>query len=105
MADEQVVAEENAAEELGYASGDAEGEKSNFAGVSEELANERLETKHKTFFIDLKRNERGLFVKISERSGGRRATVMVPYEHIDDFAAKLASIRSQGPDPASQKSE
>jgi hypothetical protein len=89
---------DEAAEELGYGGESAEGD-SEFAGVSEELANERLETKHKTFFIDLKRNERGLFVKISERSGGRRSTVMIPYEHIDDFSAKLAAIRAQGPDP------
>lgn len=98
------------AEELGYGGestdggtdGDA-GEE--FSGISEEIANERLETKHKTFFIDLKRNERGLFVKISERSGGRRSTVMIPYEHFDEFSAKLATIRSQGPDPSSIKSE
>lgn len=96
-------ADESPAEELGY--GDAKPADQSFAGVSEELANERLETKHKTFFIDLKRNERGLFVKISERSGGRRATVMVPYEHIDEFAAKLAAIRAAGPDPKTTQTD
>ena len=90
---------DEAAEELGYGTESADGGATEFAGISEEIANERLETKHKTFFIDLKRNERGLFVKISERSGGRRSTVMIPYEYIDDFSAKLAAIRAQGPDP------
>lgn len=66
----------------------------------EELANERLETKRKTFFLDLKRNDRGLFVKISERSGGRRSTVMVPYENVDEFLTKIQALRAAGPDPA-----
>jgi len=83
------------AEELGYTEESSGGVQ--FSGISEELANDRLETKHKTFFIDLKRNERGLFVKISERSGGRRSTVMIPYEYVDDFITKLTGIRSQGP--------
>lgn len=68
---------------------------------SEEIANERLETKRKTFFLDLKRNDRGLFVKISERSGGRRSTVMVPYENVDEFLTKIQALRAAGPDPSS----
>lgn len=68
-------------------------------GDSEEIANERLETKRKTFFLDLKKNDRGLFIKISERSGGRRSTVMVPYEHVDEFIAKLQALRAAGPEP------
>lgn len=71
----------------------------------EELANERLETKRKTFFLDLKRNERGLFIKISERSGGRRSTVMVPYENVDEFLTKIQALRAAGPDPASVETE
>lgn len=72
--------------------------------VSEELAHERIETKRKTFFMDLKRNERGLFVKVSERSGGRRSTIMVPYEYVDEFIAKVSALRAAGPDPASVES-
>jgi len=67
----------------------------------EEIANERLETKRKTFFLDLKRNERGLFIKISERSGGRRSTVMLPYENVDEFITKIQALRAAGPDPDS----
>lgn len=67
--------------------------------VSEEIANERLETKRKTFFLDLKRNDRGLFIKVSERSGGRRSTIMVPYEYVDEFIAKLGALRKAGPEP------
>lgn len=68
--------------------------------VSEEIAHERIETKRKTFFMDLKRNERGLFVKVSERSGGRRSTIMVPYEYVDEFIEKVSALRAAGPDPA-----
>lgn len=110
MADEMtdqttdVVADESPAEELGYGAAPAP-DQPHFSGVSEELANERLETKRKTFFIDLKRNERGLFIKISERSGGRRSTVMIPYEYIEDFVDKLGILRAAGPDPKTVQSE
>lgn len=67
--------------------------------VSEEIANERIETKRKTFFMDLKRNDRGIFVKVSERSGGRRSTIMMPYEYVDEFIAKLTALRQAGPEP------
>lgn len=69
--------------------------------VSEDIANERIETKRKTFFMDLKRNDRGLFIKVSERSGGRRSTVMMPYEYVDEFIAKLTALRQAGPEPES----
>lgn len=75
-------------------------EASGGAQVSEELAHERIETKRKTFFMDLKRNDRGLFVKVSERSGGRRSTIMIPYEYVDEFIAKVGVLRAAGPDPA-----
>lgn len=99
--------DESPAEELGYGAAVPEGAPANqpFTGVSEELANERLETKRKTFFIDLKRNERGLFIKISERSGGRRSTVMIPYEYIEEFMGKIQTLRSAGPDPKTVQSE
>jgi len=64
---------------------------------SEELANERMETKRKTFFLDLKKNDRGMFIKISERSGGRRSTVMIPYEYIDEFMQKIQILKAAGP--------
>ena len=64
---------------------------------SEELANERMETKRKTFFMDLKKNDRGMFIKISERSGGRRSTVMIPYEYLDEFKQKMQILKAAGP--------
>ncbi len=72
---------------------------------AEELANERMETKRKTFFLDLKKNDRGMFVKISERSGGRRSTVMIPYEYLEEFMQKMQILKDAGPKDAEKTEE
>ena len=45
------------------------------------------------FFLDLKENARGRFVKITEDVRGRRDTIMLPSEHIQDFLDALTAIR------------
>jgi|TARA_B110000305_G_C19456725_1_gene651467 hypothetical protein len=47
----------------------------------------------KIFFLDLKENDRGQFVKITEDVRGRRDTIMVPTEFLDDFITALQDIR------------
>jgi hypothetical protein len=43
--------------------------------------------------LDLKENDRGQFVKITEDVRGRRDTIMVPVEFLDDFIGALEDIR------------
>ncbi len=54
---------------------------------------EKVITERKIFFLDLKENERGQFVKITEDVRGRRDTIMVPVEVLDDFINALEDIR------------
>jgi len=54
---------------------------------------EKLESDRKKFFLDLKENDRGQFVKITEDVRGRRDTIMVPIEVLDDFIDALHDIR------------
>ena len=51
-----------------------------YAGNSsdQELLSFQFPIEHKMFYIDLKANANGLYVKISEKSGGRRHNVLVP---------------------------
>lgn len=44
----------------------------------QELLSFQFPIEHKMFYIDLKANSNGLYVKISEKSGGRRHNVLVP---------------------------
>ena len=57
------------------------------------LHTEKIITERKIFFLDLKENNRGRFVKITEDVRGRRDTIMLPAEHIQEFLEALTAIR------------
>jgi len=55
---------------------------------------EKIFADRKIFFLDLKENERGRFVKITEDVRGRRDTIMIPAEVLDDFVEALKNVQS-----------
>ena len=58
------------------------------------LHTEKILADRKTFYLDLKKNARGMVVKITEDVGGNRDTIMVPAEILGDFIAALTDIKS-----------
>ncbi len=56
------------------------------------LASEKLAIDRKVFYIDLKENDRGRYVKITEDVGGRRDTIMVPVAALKEFHELLGRI-------------
>jgi hypothetical protein len=60
--------------------------------VNEPLASEKISVDRKVFFLDLKENNRGRFLKITEDVGGRRDTVMLPVAAFRDFADALERL-------------
>lgn len=46
----------------------------------------------KIFFLDLKENQRGRFLKITEDVGGRRDTIMLPAPAFKDFTEALERL-------------
>ena len=56
------------------------------------LASERIQVDRKIFFLDLKENQRGRFLKITEDVGGRRDTIMLPASALQEFVAALTRI-------------
>ena len=56
------------------------------------LASEKVVAGRKIFFLDYKENNRGRVLKITEDVNGRRDTIMVPDEALDDFADALERI-------------
>lgn len=60
--------------------------------ASEPIASEKVTIDRKVFFLDLKENQRGRFMKITEDVGGRRDTVMLPAAAFQDFLDALARL-------------
>lgn len=58
----------------------------------EPIATEKIVIDRKIFFLDLKENQRGRYLKITEDVGGRRDTIMVPAEVFQDFAEALTRL-------------
>lgn len=56
------------------------------------IASEKIAVERKIFFLDLKENNRGRFLKITEDVGGRRDTIMLPAEAFKDFAEAFARL-------------
>ena len=53
------------------------------------LHSEKIVNDRKIFFLDLKENDRGRFVKITEDMRGRRDTIMLPMEAAQEFVEAL----------------
>jgi hypothetical protein len=56
------------------------------------LHSEKIIGERKIFFLDLKENDRGRFVKITEDVRGRRDTIMLPIENARDFLEALQRV-------------
>lgn len=59
----------------------------------EVLHTEKILADRKTFYLDLKENDRGKVLKITEEVSGNRDTIMVPSEILSDFIAALTDIQ------------
>jgi len=57
------------------------------------LHTEKIFSDRKIFFMDLKENDRGRFVKITEDVRGRRDTIMVPAEVLNEFVEALQNVQ------------
>lgn len=64
------------------------------------LMTEKIFHDRKEFFLDLKENSRGRVLKITEKVGGRRDTIMVPLEVLPELIEALGRIMDydRGPD-------
>jgi hypothetical protein len=58
----------------------------------EPIASEKVSHERKVFFLDLKENQRGRFLKITEDVGGRRDTIMLPAPAFRDFLEALQRL-------------
>jgi len=62
---------------------------------ADEIFSKQIRAKFRTFYVDLKESSNGKFVKISEKSHGRKSTIMMDAEDIGPFIEALQEVQGQ----------
>ena len=52
----------------------------------------QLQIERKNFHVELRENDRGKFLRITEEAHGRRNTIIVPSTGVDDFTKAIADV-------------
>ena len=51
-----------------------------------------LQIERKYFYVELRQNDRGKFLRIIEEAHGRRNSIIVPCTGVDEFTAALSEV-------------
>lgn len=81
-----------AAASSGGAAGASSNGDDNGNGFASELFSKQIKAKFRTFFVDLKESANGKFIKISEKSHGRKSTIMMDAEDVPVFIEALQEV-------------
>lgn len=60
--------------------------------MQDALHSEKVSVERKLFFFDLKENQRGRFLRITEDVNGRRNAIVIPTAGLEDFRRALLAI-------------
>jgi PurA-like ssDNA and RNA-binding protein len=74
----------------GYLNSRAQGKMDNIIEAKE------LQIERKHFYVELRENDRGKFLRITEEAHGRRNSIIVPSTGIDEFTAIIAEVLTNG---------
>src|SRR5262249_33162943 len=55
-----------------------------------------LQIERKHFYVELRENDRGRFLRITEEAHGRRNSIIVPRTGVDEFTATIAEVLTNG---------
>jgi hypothetical protein len=58
-----------------------------------------LQIERKYFYVALRENDRGKFLRITEEAHGRRNSIIVPTTGVDDFTAAISEVLNNGSAP------
>ncbi|MGA0332715.1 MAG: RNA-binding protein [Kiritimatiellia bacterium] len=77
--------------------------------MEDSIATEKVQIERKQFFFDLRENQRGILLRITEEVRGHRDTIIVPATGLKDFSEALKRmievIDEEGLDPTDPTSE
>ncbi len=52
----------------------------------------QLQIERKHFYVELRENDRGRFLRITEESHGRRNTIIIPSTGVQEFTTAVAEV-------------
>jgi len=64
--------------------------------MEQSIALRELQIERKHIIIELRENDRGRFLKITEEAHGRRNSVIIPSTGLDEFEACLDEVLTEG---------
>jgi hypothetical protein len=67
------------------------------------IKSEKITVERKHFFFDLKENQRGRFLRITEDVKGRRDTIIIPAPGLHEFRRVLDSMIEASTEDGNQK--
>lgn len=62
-------------------------------GFAQEIFSRKINARFRTFYVDLKESGNGKFLKISEKSHGRKNTIMMDAEDIPSLMEALGEVQ------------
>ena len=62
---------------------------------AQELFTKTIHAKFRTFYVDLKESVNGKFIKVSEKSKGRKSTIMMDAEDVPAMIEALQEVQKQ----------
>jgi hypothetical protein len=72
-----------------------------FAGLMDNLIEAReLQIERKRFHVELRENERGKFLRITEEAHGRRNTIIVPSTGVGEFTTAISEVLAANGGPS-----
>lgn len=60
--------------------------------MEEMIYSDTLQIERKFYYFDLKKNQEGVFLKITEKKDERRNSIIIPDSGLDEFASKIKEI-------------
>ena len=60
--------------------------------MDKELVSRKFSTESKSYFLDIKENRMGFYIKVSEISKGQRSSVIIPQEAWSRFIEELQEL-------------
>ncbi|MEM7182836.1 MAG: DNA-binding protein [Spirochaetota bacterium] len=58
-----------------------------------EIETEKIVTHNKTFLVDLKKNQAGFYLKVSEWSNSKKSSIFIPAEGVDRMIEVLSKFK------------
>lgn len=60
-----------------------------------EIETEKIVTHNKTFLVDLKKNQAGFYLKVSEWSNSKKSSIFIPAEGVDRMIEILTKFKAK----------